>query len=395
MFKKVFNIILILSFLFDTSFLLAKPSRKRASIKKKRASTITRKSKSVKVDENIENNNQEVLDAPVEEKIEQVNPNLLLFNSLTNVNTSTDKKEESEEVKQAKSKVSKKLEEVKMECSGIKSSLDTIFGLSVATTVSSGLGTVAAGGALGVGIAKSVTDKKIEILEIEAERSQKLDTSSEENLKLSAKRLLAELDNDANALNENIKKLNKTSKTLGNIRTGLMAGATLTSAVSMGTSIGATLTATKLAEKMSSCNKKLTELNLEKNTLLAVLEDEDEKPLTIQQSENILSACTGYDESNIKALKDLSIANTIVSGIGTATAGAGTVTSALANTNKVRDDNSEEGKKKEKGLNLASNILAGVTVGTSGASTVLSAVQISKAKKDSEMAKNCEEVLAQ
>ena len=83
----------------------------------------------------------------------------------------------------------------------------------------------------------------------------------------------------------------------------------------------------------------------------------------------------------------------IVSGIGTATAGAGTITSAMANSKKVREDDSEKGRKKEKGLNLASNILAGVTMGTSATSMVLSVTAISKAKKDSKMAEECEAVL--
>lgn len=86
-------------------------------------------------------------------------------------------------------------------------------------------------------------------------------------------------------------------------------------------------------------------------------------------------------------------ASAIVSGIGTATAGAGTITSAMANSKKVREDDSEKGRKKEKGLNLASNILAGVTMGTSATSMVLSVTAISKAKKDSKMAEECEAVL--
>ena len=58
-----------------------------------------------------------------------------------------------------------KIEVVKEACSDIKSNLDSIFGLSVATSVSSGLGTVAAGGALVTGIMKKKTDEKIEELE--------------------------------------------------------------------------------------------------------------------------------------------------------------------------------------------------------------------------------------
>ena len=266
--------------------------------------------------------------------------------------------------------INSKISAVQNSCSGIKSSLDTIFGLSVATTVSSGFGTVAAGGALAVGIAKAKTDKKLEELE-----------------KLSSLELYEQAVSLENKMKEQ-SALEKKSKTLGNVRTGLMAGATVISAVSTGTSIGATLTATKLAEKMARCNADLQALKLAK----AELEAEEGKS---EKADAILAVCTGYDESNIKSLKSLATANTIVSGIGTATAGAGTVTSAMANSKKVRADKSEKGRKKEKGLNLASNILAGVTIGTSGTSTALSAVQISKAKKDSEMAEKCEVVLAE
>ena len=49
---------------------------------------------------------------------------------------------------------------IQQACGGIKKSLDTIFGLSVATTVSSGLGTAAAAGALATGIAKAVKENE-------------------------------------------------------------------------------------------------------------------------------------------------------------------------------------------------------------------------------------------
>ena len=262
--------------------------------------------------------------------------------------------------------VNSKISEVQNSCFGIKSNLDTIFGLSVATTVSSGLGTVSAGGALTVGIIKADTDKKIEELE-----------------KLSSLELYEQVVSIENKMKEK-SSLEKKSKTLGNVRTGLMAGATATSAVSTGTSLGATLTATKLAEKMMQCNADLQALKLAKSELEAEGE-------TNEKADKILSVCTGYDEANIKSLKSLATANTIVSGIGTATAGAGTITSAMANSKKVRAGD----KKKEKSLNLASNILAGVTMGTSATSTTLSAVQISKAKKDSEMAEKCENILVE
>ena len=392
-----------------------------------------------------------------------------------------------------------KIEKVQSSCSGIKSSLDTIFGLSVATTVSSGLGTLASGGALATGLMKTQTDKKIQEGKGNQQHKCDIDTSPEldreskqfvqtrDNLtkkwnetkeddfrkrieiakeikfafedfranKLAYRNLFEAINNSDTLLKEideepdynkkiekfefinsetNIFLLNlskqdeenyktrctndnsdtKKSIVLGNVRTGLMAGATLTSAISTGTSIGSTLTATKLAEKMSSCNSDLKALKIAKAT--AEAEEVPDTNPAVQKATKILSACTGYDENNIKSLKNLTIANSIVSGIGTVAAGAGTVTSAMANSQKIREGsakdssiliystdksktNDEEGDKKqggmskEKKLNLASNILAGVTLGTSATSTTLSAVQISKAKKDSEMAEKCESAL--
>ena len=425
MFKKVSIFSLIFALSIESGVAFSKPSRKRAGSSKKRFSATAKKSKKSKnnIPEQIPEIKNEVekqtevipvqaeptsvpipvietkiidnsvtndLDAIKSVVSEEINAN---NNLLASINASEkQEKKESEELVRAKATLSQKIDEVRSECSGIKSNLDTIFGLSVATTVSSGLGTLAAGGALGVGIAKSVTDKKIEKNNELLEAFNKAVASGKEDD-------LKAFESQIDKINKLItggeqEKLEKTSKTLGNIRTGLMAGATATSLVSTGTSIGATVTASKLAEKMSSCNAKLSELKIAKNTLIAVLEDA-EQPSTIATADNILNACTGYDEANIKTLKTTMTASAVVSGIGSAVAGAGTVTSIMANTDKIRNDDSEKGQQKEKALNLTTNILAGVATGTSGASTVLSATAISRAKKDSEMAGNCESVLAQ
>ena len=265
------------------------------------------------------------------------------------------------------SNLNNKISAVQESCSGIKQNFDTIFGLSVGTAVSSGIGTLAAGSALAVGIAKANIDKKVEELE-----------------KLSS----YELYQEVLALEKSNEKsaLEKKSKQLGHARTGLMAGATATSAVSTGTSVGAVITADKLAKKIEKCNADLQALKIAKGKL----EAEGGKS---EQAENIIKNCTGYDKGNITALKNLATANAVLSGVGTATALTGTITSAIANTDKVRNDNSEKGKKKEKNLNLVSNVFAGITTGTSVASTGLSVAQITKAKKDSEMAEKCEGVL--
>ncbi len=273
-----------------------------------------------------------------------------------------EKKKKLEQIAIAVEKVNKSIDSVKNECNGIKKDLDTIFALSVATTVSSGVGTLAAGTALTTGILKDKAEGDIfkpETENITVENVEQV----KENLDKKIKQL------DANKL--------------GNVRTVAMGTAAATSAVSTGTSIGAAVNAKKLAEKMEKCNAKLAELKLAKAELEA---EEPEDKTQIDKASSILGVCTGYNQDNIITLKTKMTANAIVSGVGTGAATAGTVTSVLANSDKTSSD------KKQK-LDLTTNILAGVTTGTSATSTVLSATSIDNAKKDSEMAKNCEEIL--
>ena len=143
-----------------------------------------------------------------------------------------------------------------------------------------------------------------------------------------------------------LRKKRRNQRCLGNIRTGLMAGATVTSAVSTGTSIGATVNADKLAKKMSNCNQKLYELKIAKSELEA-LESSDKS--AVEAGENatkILGACTGYNKNNINTVKNKMTASAIISGIGTETGATGTITSAMANSKKVREDDSEKRKRK-------------------------------------------------
>ena len=314
----------------------------------------------------------------------------------------------SNEIAEAEQDLQQKLNAAASTCSGIKNGLDTIFGLTVATTISSGAGTLAAGGALGVGIAKSVIDKKTEALEAQIQlyqpksptltgnQSISLDAQSnvsgtEEEIIEKANSLMNEINPQIDELKKQIAENEKKSKTLGNVRTGLMAGATVTSLTSTVTSTVTTVKASELAEQMINCDNKIAEVRIAKS----LLETFDvENNTYIEKAKKVLDSCTGFDKNNINTLKTTMTASAIISGIGSATAGTGTITSALANSQKIRNDNSDKGKKKEKGLNITSNILAGVTMGTSGASTVLSATSIERAKKDSSIAERCENALA-
>ncbi len=497
MIKKVSIIALTVAISLDSIMVYAKP--KRNSGKKARASAVAKinKKNTASVVKDIEPK-AEAIKAPIVEEVQPVAPTqkvTIIDNSVTNdlnairaavrdeiqannqaqeqasitqanellaQTEASNKAKENQKIKEATAALSQKVEEVRSECSGIKSNIDTIFGLTVATTVSSGLGTAAAGGALAVGLVKANKDKKAEEQgTLNENRDYKeeykvwkakfeevySDTNDEDYSKLlskakttkdllsavnkenkdldksieKAEKILKEensLKRDADKVKENQDALRsamassltdmnsiteeqysadaakvKDTKLLGHLRTGLLAGATVTSAVSLGTSIGATMNAGKLADKMSSCNAKVKELNLAKNTLEAELEEAAVKPEIITTAQNIISSCTGFDEGNIKTLKNMMTASAVVSGIGTTAAGTGTVTSFMANTDKVRNNDSEEGKAKEKKLNLVSNIAAGVATGTSATSTTLSAISLTKAKKDSETAERCESAL--
>ncbi len=209
--------------------------------------------------------------------------------------------------------------------------------------------------------------------------------------------------------NDLIDKNLKTAKTLGHIRTGMMAGASATSLISMGTSIGASVDSGKLSEKMTACNNAINELRTASNKLNAEIKDaqyllkeklgdnyEEKKPEYMKQAEKIhkisldmIAGCKKYETKDISYVKNLMTASSVVSGIGTATAITGAITSGLANTKKAKGD-----RKYEKNMDLTANIMAGVTAGTSLTSTGLSgAASVATGKKLQQQAKDCEAAL--
>ena len=295
-----------------------------------------------------------------------------------------EKAEQKAEINKVANELQQKIDSASSACSGIKSNIDRIFGLTTATTVASGLGTVAAGVALTTGIMKSNLDKKID-------RANAGDLTDEKNFQAYLDRLqrvTLEGGTASDIDNADAKK----SKTLGNIRSIGMATATVTSGVSLGTSIASTLSAGKLADKMEDCDRKVADVRYAKANAEALLESSSDSNLEnlVNKAQNISSKCSGFDKQNINTLKNMMTASAVVSGIGTATGAAGTVTSIMANKDSVRNDDSEAGKRKEKKLNLASNILAGVTAGASASTTVISGIALTKAKKDSGVAGDCE-----
>ena len=317
--------------------------------------------------------------------------------------------ENNTEIKKLLSNLQTDTERAKSFCSGIKDDLKTIQVLAGVSTGASSLGTLASGGALTTGIIKNVKDKKIEENKQENNDIKKLLEMSDVELERAilsgeVSRVLSGLPADATkedmnekqtALQKEIDKDTKLSQTLGNVRTGLMAGSIATSATSTITSGISIKKLDDLMDKMRDCDTAAKQIKSSISQIVSEIDDTDDLknyPL-FEKAENIVKSCSGFDTANIKEIKSVMTASTVIGGIGAATSIAGTITSVMANSKNVRNDDSEAGVKKEKGLNVASNVMAGISTGTSAGGIVLGAVVLSKLAKNVENAEKCEDAL--
>jgi hypothetical protein len=181
------------------------------------------------------------------------------------------------------------------------------------------------------------------------------------------------------------KKLTDKSKTLGNWRTGLLATNTVTNVA------GAILASQSGQNKdlqvmVKKCLESIDVLNISIGQ--ARINGED-----VSEAKEIASACGEYGSVDVSSISKRATGAMAASIVGVATGATGTITSAVANTDKIRNDNTADGKKKEKDLNTASNVLAGATAVASATSTVFSGTQIAAIKRVANVASRCEGVL--
>lgn len=278
-------------------------------------------------------------------------------------------------------------------CVGIDDELADLKKMAGINTAITSVGTATGVGAAITGFVKADKDKQIEKLEMV--RLQKI---SESNINSGTNNgnmsdNLAALDtyyqnhkNDSyKDIDSEIEKLTKQSKNLGNWRTGLMAGATATNVA------GAIIAGTNrvdgdLKTQIDNCISNVK--TLQNSIMQARLSGTD-----ISEAQTIASACGEFEYVDVSKINDRAKGAMISSTVG-ATAGlAGTVTSAMANTDKTRNDNTESGKQKEKNLNTAANVLAIGTTAASATATVFNATQISAIKKVAAVAEKCTGVL--
>lgn len=280
----------------------------------------------------------------------------------------------------------------RMNCDKISQSFKSMKTMAQVNTAVTGVGTAAGAGATIVGIAKANIDKQIEKLIRDAKQREATSGNTEMSLDESQ-----DFVEGAIALAEGKTKtaptksnLEQKSKNLGNWRTGLLAGNTATNIA--GTIIAANnRTDQDLRTQLDKCIRSIHDLQDTK--MQAQIDNAD--AATLQKMDTIINACRDYSTLDVSKIDNLAKGATISSGVGIAVGATGTVTSAVANSDKVRDDNSDAGMQKEKNLNTASNVLAAGATVASGVATVFNAQQISTLNKAHQIATQCSEALNQ
>ncbi|MCQ2582203.1 MAG: hypothetical protein MJ170_04510 [Alphaproteobacteria bacterium] len=283
------------------------------------------------------------------------------------------------------------IENVRAACGSISNELidmKTKAGINTAVT---GVGTVAGGVALGTGIAKANIDKNVTSLEQEIENLKKLQGNKFDTLKLSDENTQAislEIQNYAESIaakQAQISELEKKSVTLGNVRTGTMAGATATNIA------GAVIAGTNkvkgdLKSQIDECiaaTKTLSRVKMQARI------DNSADEFALQRADKIVSACSEWEYVDLSKIDNRATGALVSNAIGATTRIAGTVTSASANSKNVRDGDAT----KEKNLNTASNVLAGTTTVASATATIFNATQIKAIKQAASVADVCEGAL--
>ena len=271
------------------------------------------------------------------------------------------------------------IENVRTTCGGIGVELSDMKKMAGVTTAVTGVGTVAGGVALGTGLAKANVDKEIEAKE-------KLPLLTIENEQVFRNELSTYGKSINKTANTEIGLAEQKSKTLGNVRTGTMAVATATNIA------GAIMSGTNrvkgdLKQQIDEC---LVSVKTLSNVRMQARISKTATDADLARAENIIRACDAWTTVDISSINNRSTGATVSSGIGAGLGLAGTITSASANSDGVRDG---DDKQREKNLNTAANVLAGGTTVASLSATIFNATQISAIKRAATVADECEGAL--
>ena len=276
-------------------------------------------------------------------------------------------------------------------CSGISESMYNLKVKAGIGTAVSAVGTVAGGVALGAGIAKQKTDSEIaelpdEIYELAKKRvlQDGIGNVSVETLNNEIEKYFASLPSEG-ANDVSVENLVNKSKKQGNLRTGFAGVATATNIAS--TALSATnKVGAELEQKISNCIEAVSELA--KAKIVASLEETD-TDADFARAESIIVACRDYEIVDLNPINSRAVGAAVASGVGAGTGVVGTITSALANTDKTRAGDATT----EHTLNAAANVMSGATVAAGATAAIFNATQIAAIKKVVSVADMCEEAL--
>ena len=287
-------------------------------------------------------------------------------------------------------------EVARITCSGISDEISKVSNISKANTAVTAVGTAASTGALAVGIKKSQEEEEIEKLIDQICKSggctpEGVEKMSDEQFFNEVLQPMAELYQ----LHQLQKKIEK-SKTLGNWRTGLMAGTigtNLASAIMSGININQS----ELIQHITACNEAIAGLE----EIETELKKAGVSPIQVPVAKNINNARTWCNKINTKDVEKIenrmkgvlgtSVVGGVIGVVGVGTSAAANSDKYMAVENKLRL--TEDQKKTEHALNTTANVMAGANIATGAIETGLNISLISLTKKLMQQASRCEEVL--
>jgi len=282
------------------------------------------------------------------------------------------------------------LGEARRNCSGISKKINDMKTMAGINTAVTGVGALAGGGAIGTGLVKAAKDREIGNLQ---ELLKHVDRLERENPNLTPTAEETARFNEAfKAYGENvgqvesdIDKLKRESKTLGNWRTGLLAGNTAAN-VAGAVIAGGNTADGDLTSAISACKKSVA--NLEKARVQAGF-DSSTNPQALLAAQRIITACGRYNGEDLQSIDGRAKGAMFASIGGAVIGGVGTAASAGANSDQTRSGD----KDAEKNLNTAANVMAVGATASSAVATIFNGAQIAAINKAAATAKNCEEAL--
>ena len=294
------------------------------------------------------------------------------------------------------------IQNVRAACNGLSGQMNELKRMAGINTAVTGVGTLASGGATVAGVVKSNVDAQADEIQdwLDRFKNQPTDTSGNSKIDMAAidKEELMNMVASSGAIavggadlseiaakKDELDQKTQQSKTLGNVRTGLLATGTVTN-IAGAVIAGKNRTQGGLSEMINDCIDAVRALeNAKMQMYVAGTVTADD----VARADKIIDACGGYKTVDLSVVDNRAKGATISSGIGAATGLAGTITSGVANSTQTRGGD----EVREKNLNTASNVLGGATTAASLTATIFNATQINAVKNLVQVADQCEAAL--